>query len=339
MNGSESTLAETLIAEGVFTEEQYMEVTDASEEPAEEEVRAVGSIAELMLGGRMILTRDLYMTNDVTLTNDFELDLNGFTIFGDTNTTQALNGDGIVITQTRCLELTVAHGVTAKLYNGNIKNAMFRNYGTITELSGLNTETQAGPGISNGGYISLIQRCMITGETIGLQNSGDIDLIDNCDITGHTYAAVTCVNGVSEWAATGKNRIAKITHSRMTGTNWERGIGFSGGNSMNAETLIEDCILVGYGWGGIQAYGYPITVRDSVIINASFGEFRAAVWYWDTGVTAPTMQNCVLIAEDGPCGYYLSGYVDLPFSGNGTCDFYQLSQVTDLSYYTYWQMQ
>jgi hypothetical protein len=362
MNGTETTLADALIEEGVFTEEQYVEATgDEPQEPEELEIVEVRSVSDLLRGGQMHLAANITLTEDVTLTKDFTLDLNGFAINGSIYTTTTLNGDGRPITQNWCHNLTVAPGVSGSLTNGRLNNVAFYNKGALSEITDVTAQTQAGPCISNGGTLGLIRSCTITGETIGVVNYGDIDLIDNCEIVANTFAAVTCSSGVSENDADGVNIISRITNCRMIGTNFARGSGFAGGNYMNGMTVIENCVLIGYGRGGMESYGSTITVRSSVIVNPNDGdplEFnRIAIlpWFFYSGASAPTLENCTLISEDGPCGYYEtvsvqapSGketldenvYVDVPFYGSATCKWMKLSEVSadDLSYYTYWTM-
>lgn len=278
--------------------------------------------AVLTSGGNVSLHENMTLTGGIEITKDTVLDLNGHTITGKAFKTPFVNGDGKTIYNADCYSITVAQGVCFSVKNGTIDAARIDNYGTIDHIKNVTFNAgDADRAIYNCGTIQSISYCTIRGNNQGISNEGDINLIDNCDIETKTTTAIGNHMYVSNTDRDGKNTIAKINHCRIVCTDELRGTGFAGGEPCNGATEIYDSVLIGYGRGGMHVYGQnPVSIYDSIIICTNDSEEKglshpAAIWearYGDYPTyTAPYVENCTLIAMDGPCGYYDSRDVEV----------------------------
>ena len=269
----------------------------------------------LAAGGNISLRENMTLTGDIEITKNTVLDLNGHTITGKTFKTPLVNGGGNTTYDADCYSITVAQGARFSVKNGTIAAARIDNYGTIDYIK--NVTFNAGDAnrvIYNCGTIQSISYCTVRGNNQGIGNEGDIALIDNCDIETKTATAIGNHMYVSGTVRDGKNTIAKINHCRIVCTDELRGTGFAGGEPCNGATEIHDSVLIGYGRGGMHVYGQnPVSIYDSIIICTNDSEEKglshpAAIWEAQYGVyptyAAPYVENCTLIAMDGPCGYY-----------------------------------
>ena len=291
----------------------------------------------LTAGGYVTLEEDLTLTADVTLEKDTVLDLNGHTVTG--------NGT----------ELTIGEGATVSIKSGTLADVRINNYGTVPLLWDLDIRVTEGHGLINDGVMGRVQNCTLYGKLNGFLNCGDVELIDNCDFTAGTFSGLCNSSYLSPLDADRKSTIALVRHCRLVGLG-DRGSGFSGGEPVNGDSVLEDCLILSCG-RGMGAYGNPITLRNCTIINSSTEEVavsdRIAVNpYWlmeGMGSAIPLLENCTLVAMDSPCGRYEFVETDVEkhhgkwhYTGdvalNGTYTFIPLTQGMDLSAYTAWTM-
>lgn len=327
---------------------------------------AVGD-AETILstGGNITLSENLTLTGNVTITKNTVLDLNGHTITG-----YAINSKSVAVgTMYDSPSLVISEGVVFSIKNGTLASVGIENHGTIKQIVDMRMDCpKTSSVIANFFVIDLIKRCTIEGNAITVINYGDIGLIDNCEITGHLTTTVGNSSSVSQLDADGKNSIGHISNCRLINDDPLRGSAFSGGEQKNAPSVIENSVLIGNGRGGITTYGGHIEAHECVIVNKSteWGVSKTtAVWLaGDDGLpTPPHLEDCTLIAAEGPCGYgvlettteneMISDVNNQPVYGEvertdwvyhekadmSNCTFIPLSQAGSISQYTDWLME
>ena len=214
-----------------------------------------GSAEDLLGGGYICLTRNVHLKNQVPLEQDTVLDLNGYTIDGDS--------------------ISVPEGVTLFLKNGTMKGSILNSGECRIE----NVSFFRGR-IKNEGYISLIRDCSIEHRSYCIYNSdgGVIDLIENCDIKSTEDDAVYCH---------GREEISRIEcirnsflHSSEKGALSDLGgivakvencilIGELGGQvSRGGVELLENCVIVGKNeFAVLQEELLQSEYRDCVFIS------------------------------------------------------------------------
>ena len=191
-----------------------------------------GSAEDILGGGYICLTRNVHLENLVPLEQDTVLDLNGYTIDGDS--------------------ISVPQGVTLFLKNGTMKGSVLNSGECRIE----NVSFFRG-GIKNEGYISVIRDCTIEHRNVCIynNNSGVIDLIENCNFKSTDDDAVYC---------RGREAISRIECIRSSFLQSDEKGALSDMGGITAK--VENCILIGELGGQVSRGGVEV-LENCVVVG------------------------------------------------------------------------
>lgn len=240
-----------------------------------------------MTPGSYILTENLSFTGSfaaiVVGTNDVTIDLNGYTIYGGTNSQSAIFQDAGV-SRTRIRNGTVAHFTrnsgfaVVLLGEGNVvQDIRFRNcreslwlgsHARVTgvQISGVNAFAGGGFGI-NAGNGALIQDCRVSGMSFSTGYTGIVAgvsaIISGCSVVSNS---ANTFYGISAGA---HSIVESCMVNGNNGTNVFSGILVQSNSVVNSVTASQN--IQGFLGYGVQLFNHGIIAGSKADRNSSFG--------------------------------------------------------------------